>query len=101
VQSTEGKTYLLRYDEETDEWTMQSGFDGDELLVRPSIELLTVNANVIRRAENEIEACEVFTIVLNCCEISPVVFSHHVFSVTLPYGQYARTAKRPHGMCFL
>ena len=32
VQSTEGKTYLLRYDEGTDEWTLQSGFDGDELL---------------------------------------------------------------------
>ena len=26
VQSTEGKTYLLRYDEDTDEWTLQSGF---------------------------------------------------------------------------
>jgi hypothetical protein len=34
VQSTEGKTYLLRYDEETDEWTLQSGFDGDELLAK-------------------------------------------------------------------
>ena len=32
VQSTEGKTYLLRYDEQEDEWTLQSGFDGDELL---------------------------------------------------------------------
>src|SRR5262245_635574 len=32
VQSTKGKTYLLRYDEEADEWTLQSGFDGDELL---------------------------------------------------------------------
>ena len=31
VQSTEGKTYL-RYDEHEDEWTVQSGFDGDELL---------------------------------------------------------------------
>ena len=31
VQSTEGKTYLLRYDEHTEEWTLQSGFDGDEL----------------------------------------------------------------------
>jgi hypothetical protein len=41
-KSTEGKTYLLRYDEETDEWTLQSGFDGDELLMRPSIELATV-----------------------------------------------------------
>jgi hypothetical protein len=27
VQSTEGKTYLLRYDEKADEWTLQSGFD--------------------------------------------------------------------------
>jgi len=37
VQSTEGKTYLLRYDEHSDEWTLQSGFDGDELLLRPSL----------------------------------------------------------------
>jgi hypothetical protein len=43
VQSTEGKTYLLRYDEQEDEWTLQSGFDGDELFGRPSIELLTVD----------------------------------------------------------
>src|SRR5215467_5717879 len=35
VRSTEGKTYLLRYDEEADDWTLQSGFDGDELLARP------------------------------------------------------------------
>jgi len=31
VQSNEGKVYLLRYDEPEDEWTLQSGFDGDEL----------------------------------------------------------------------
>jgi hypothetical protein len=29
VQSTEGKTYLLHYNEDTDEWTLQSGFDGE------------------------------------------------------------------------
>jgi len=29
VQTVERKTYLLRYDEETDEWTLQSGFDGE------------------------------------------------------------------------
>jgi hypothetical protein len=58
VQSTEGKTCLLRYDEETDEWTLQSGFDGDALLARPSIELVTLDADVIRRAEKEIESCE-------------------------------------------
>ena len=58
VRSTEGKTYLLRYDEDVDEWTLQSGFDGDELLARPSIELVTVDTEVIRRAEQQIESCE-------------------------------------------
>jgi hypothetical protein len=29
VHITEGKTYLLHYDEDTDEWTPQSGFDGE------------------------------------------------------------------------
>ena len=57
-QSTEGKTYLLRYDEDNDEWALQSGFDGDELLARPSIEVIAVDADVIRRAEKEIESCE-------------------------------------------
>ena len=33
VQTVEGQTILLRYDEETDEWTLQSGVDGDDLLV--------------------------------------------------------------------
>jgi hypothetical protein len=58
VQSTEGKTYLLRYDEETDEWTLQSGFDGDELLARPSIELVTVDPATAKKAEQLIECCE-------------------------------------------
>ena len=37
---------------------MQRGFDGDELLARPSIELVAVDADVIRRAEKEIESCQ-------------------------------------------
>jgi hypothetical protein len=37
VQSTEGKTYLLRYDEHSDEWTLQSGFDGDSMDVEAQI----------------------------------------------------------------
>jgi hypothetical protein len=32
VRTLQGKLYLLRYDERADEWTLQSGFDGDELL---------------------------------------------------------------------
>jgi hypothetical protein len=58
VQSTEGKTYLLRYDEQTDEWTLQSGFNGDELLARPSIELITVDSPRVKKAEQRIESCE-------------------------------------------
>jgi hypothetical protein len=58
VQSTEGKTYLLRYDEHSDEWTLQSGFDGDELLARPSIELVTVDSATAKIAEQQIESCE-------------------------------------------
>ncbi len=37
VRATDEKTYLLRYDEREDEWTLQSAFDADELLARPSI----------------------------------------------------------------
>jgi hypothetical protein len=58
VKSTEGKTYLFRYDEETDEWTLQSGFDGDALLARPSIQLVTVDPATAKKAEQHIESCE-------------------------------------------
>jgi hypothetical protein len=52
------RVFILRYDEQTDEWTLQSGFDGDELLARPKIELVPLDAEVIRRAEKLIEGCE-------------------------------------------
>jgi hypothetical protein len=58
VQSTEGKTYLLRYDQQEDEWTSQSGFDGDELLARPSIQMVTVDSATAKKAEQQIESCE-------------------------------------------
>jgi hypothetical protein len=58
VQTVLGKTYLLRYDEEADEWTLQSGFDGDELLARPSIELVTVDSVIAKKAKQQIESCE-------------------------------------------
>jgi hypothetical protein len=58
VQITDRKTYLLRYDEEADEWTLQSGFDGDELLARPSIELVTVDSTIVKTVEQQIESCE-------------------------------------------
>ena len=40
VRTTDGKVFLLRYDEREDEWTLQTGFDGDELLTRPGIKLI-------------------------------------------------------------
>ena len=58
VQSTKGKIYLLRYDEEADDWTLQSGFDGDELLARPSIALVTIDSTIAKQAEQQIESCE-------------------------------------------
>jgi hypothetical protein len=58
VQTDEGKIYLLRYQGVTDEWTLQSGFDGDELFARPGIEFITVGPEVIHRAEGLTESCE-------------------------------------------
>jgi hypothetical protein len=58
VLSTERKTCLLGYDEEADEWTLQSGFDGDELLARPTIELVRVDSAIAKKAEQQIESCE-------------------------------------------
>jgi hypothetical protein len=46
VKETEGETYLLRYDEETDEWTLQSG-----------TELVTVDSETEKKAEQETESC--------------------------------------------
>jgi hypothetical protein len=58
VRTMDGKRYILRYDERADEWTLQSGFDGDELLARPGIEIITVDPEIIRRAKTRIESCE-------------------------------------------
>src|SRR5437667_1968332 len=54
VRCTDGKRYLLRYDQEQDQWSLQSGFDGAELLMRPSIQLVPVDAKTIRDAERRI-----------------------------------------------
>jgi hypothetical protein len=56
--STEDKGYLLRYDERLDQWTVESGFDGDALLARPSIQPITVEPKGIRAAESKIAGCE-------------------------------------------
>jgi hypothetical protein len=38
--------------------TLQSGFDGDELMSRPGIEVVPADGDVIRRAEKLIDGCE-------------------------------------------
>jgi hypothetical protein len=38
VRTVEGKRYILRYSQRENQWTLQSGFDGAELLARPGIE---------------------------------------------------------------
>lgn len=58
VRTTDGKRYLLRYDEQGDAWSLQSGFDGDELLARPGTEMVTVGPEAIREAERRIAGCE-------------------------------------------
>jgi hypothetical protein len=47
----------LRYDESS-EWSLQSGFDGAELLARTSITLVTVEPQAIRSAEQRVSGCE-------------------------------------------
>ena len=58
VGTTAGKTYLLRYDEREDVWSLQSGFDGDALLARPNTEIVAVDPAQVHQAESRIEACE-------------------------------------------
>jgi hypothetical protein len=57
VRTTDSRVFILRHDEQADEWTLQGGFDGDQLLTRPAIELVTVDSDIIRRAEKLIDGC--------------------------------------------
>src|SRR5262245_5230634 len=56
VRTANGKRYLLRYDLKHDEWTLQSGFDAAELFSRPSITLISVSPEDVRKAEQHIAA---------------------------------------------
>jgi hypothetical protein len=58
VRSVDGRCFLLRCDSRTGEWTLQSGFDGAEILSRASITLVTVEPQAIRAAEARIQGCE-------------------------------------------
>ena len=58
VRTTEKKTYLLRYDLCEDTWSLQSGFDGEELLTRPGIEIVPIDPETIQMAISRVAACE-------------------------------------------
>jgi hypothetical protein len=58
VLAVDGKTFLLRCEFETQEWELCSEYDGAELMVRPSIEVIAVDTETIRKAERLIESCE-------------------------------------------
>jgi hypothetical protein len=58
VRTVNGKYFLLRCDAQTSEWTLQSGFDGAELLARTSITLVTADPLAIRESEQRIAGCE-------------------------------------------
>ena len=58
VYTRDGKRYVLRHDQRQDEWTLQSGFDGDALFARLGIEVVTVDAAQVHEAEGKIEGCE-------------------------------------------
>jgi hypothetical protein len=58
VETSDGKTFVLRHDEANDEWTLTSDHDGAALFSRPGIELITVDPDKMRKAERLIESCE-------------------------------------------
>jgi hypothetical protein len=58
VRATNGKRYLLRWHEQTDEWFLQSDYDGRELFDRRSVEIIAVDSVAIQEAESRIAGCE-------------------------------------------
>ena len=58
VRTTGGKRFILRYNERQDEWTLQSGFDGDELLLRPNTQVVTVGPEAIAKTVSQIAGCQ-------------------------------------------
>jgi hypothetical protein len=58
VLTTNGQTFVLRCKRETEEWSLSSEYDGADLMGRPSIELIVVDALSVRRAERLMASCE-------------------------------------------
>jgi hypothetical protein len=54
----EAKRFILRYEEQQDEWTLQSAYDGKELFARSGVQVITVDPEVVRAAEKRVESCE-------------------------------------------
>src|SRR5262245_31959729 len=48
---TDGKRFILRYDQVDDEWTLQSAYDGAELFARSGVRMVTIDRDLVRVAE--------------------------------------------------
>src|SRR5678816_3580404 len=93
VRTVDGKRYLLRCDAQTNEWSLQSGFDGAELLARTSITLVTVEPQAIRESEQRIAGCE------RCRpEHSELPFDWILADVLAKHGAYEFILTEP-GLC--
>ena len=59
VRAKDGRRYLLRHVEleQEDLWTLQSDYDGDELLKRPAIALIVVGEDTLATAEKSVSSC--------------------------------------------
>jgi hypothetical protein len=62
VQSNEGKVYFLRYDEREAQWTLQSGFDGDEPLARQALNWSQSMLRLQRRPNSKLNRANTATL---------------------------------------
>jgi hypothetical protein len=77
VRTTDGKRFILRYNEREDEWTLQSGFDGDQVLTRPNTQVVTVGPEAIAKAISQIAGCQ------NCRGDEAQLFFDHIIADVL------------------
>src|SRR5262245_4653587 len=57
VKTEEGKVYLLRYDRQADEWTLQSGFDSDGYFPTPENRIFDGNKSSEVNALDSKKSC--------------------------------------------
>ena len=61
VRTSGSERYILKYEPGDDRWTLQSGLDGNRLLSRPSLDIVTVSSETAHAALGLVRGCE------HCC----------------------------------